>query len=139
MAIPGVVEACSWGSVADQERDQRRYLAEVTSIYDGVITEMDGRQDDPLVTFTVRKTGEVWGRPGPERWPLSYELGACVNYIFLMEDHPEGEAPGNGLRVRVFVAPEARSRPERLFITPIGPTTDVLMSRWRFANRQRTQ
>ena len=131
--------ACSYESFAAEDRLQREYLVQVSSVYDGVITDMVGQRDDPVVSFTVRKTRDVWGSPGPEQWSLSYELGACVNYFFLLEDYPEGQEPGNGMHVRVFLAPEAYSQPGLLFVTPIGRTTDVVTDRWRAANRQRTQ
>lgn len=110
---------------------QRAYLEEVTSIYRGRLANVVGQQDDPLVTFTVRKTGDLWGSAGPRSMNLSFENGHCSNYVIFQTDYPEGEGIADGMRVRVFVTPASSADPDLLYIVPEGPIADEMMSRWR--------
>ncbi len=108
---------------------EREYLEQVTSVYRGVLTDVSGQQDDPIVSFSIRKTGDLWGPPEqpPER--LSFENGQCTNYRVLMTEYPDGEGFADGLPVRVFVTPASRVDPELLYIVPEGPVADDMMSR----------
>ncbi|MFA4891861.1 hypothetical protein [Brevundimonas sp.] len=113
------------------EREERAYLEEVTSIYQGVMTDVVGRQDEPLTTFTVRKTAEVWGAPGPRHWPLRFETGSCAKYFPFLIDWEQGQGPRNGMPVTIFVTPAAKANPELLYIQPSGPDAEAMIGRWR--------
>ena len=94
-----------------------------------------GRQDDPLITFVVRKTADVWGEPGPQRWRLRFNTGSCAMYFPFLIDWDEGAGPRNGMPVTVFVTPASRSNPELLYIQPTGPAADAMIGRWRALRR----
>lgn len=113
------------------EQQERAYLEEVTSIYQGRLANVVGRQDDPLVTFTVRKTGDLWGSAGLQSLNLRFENGHCSNYLIFQTDYPEGKGIADGLRVRVFMTPASSADPALLYIVPEGPIADEMMSRWR--------
>lgn len=113
------------------EQQHRAYLEEVTSIYEARLANVVGHQDDPLVTFTVRKTGDLWGSAGPRSLNLQFENGHCSNYLIFQTDYPEGEGIADGMRVRVFVTPASSADSDLLYIVPEGPMADEMMSRWR--------
>lgn len=121
------------------EWEELTYLEKVTSIYQGVMTDVVGRQDDPLINFTVRKTAEVWGTPGPRHWSLSFETGSCAKYFPFLIDWDEGQGPRNGMPVTIFVTPAARANPELLYIQPSGPQAEAMIGRWRALRMNETE
>ena len=118
---------------AFEAREERAYLEQVTSIYQGRLANVVGRQDDSIVTFTIRKTGDLWGSAGRRSLNLRFENGQCSKYIIFQTDYPDGEGVADGLPVRVFVTPASTADPDLLYIVPEGPIADDMMSRWRAA------
>ncbi len=114
---------------AFQRAETQRYLDQVTTIYTGVFEHMVGRQDDPQVKFTVRKTADVWGYPGAETLDLQFWNGSCQDYLPFRLDG-DGSAR-NGLAVTIFVTPASRIDPEQLYILPTGPYSEAMMADWR--------
>ena len=135
LLLTGTALACTPAPSPDpfeaQRREQRMYLAEVTTIYTGVFERVVGRQDDPIINFTIRKTADVWGEPGPIRWALRFETGSCAKYFPFLIDWDEGQGPRNGMAVTVFVTPAARGNPELMYIQPSGPYSETMLSQWR--------
>ena len=121
------------------EREELAYLEDVTSIYQGVMTDVVGRQDEPLITFAVQKTADVWGEPGPRRWGLRFVTGSCAKYFPFLIDWDEGQGPRNGMPVTIFVTRAARANPELLYIQPSGPDAEAMVGRWRALRRSETE
>ena len=120
------------GNIAEYyARAERAYFEDVTSVYRGVLANVVGKQDDPIVRFSVLRTDDLWGAPSPARLDLKFELGHCSNYLIFTTEYPEGEGIADGLNVRIFVTPASRINPELLYIVPEGPLADDMMSRWR--------
>ena len=116
----------------DQVEARARDLRAVTSVYEARIenvTSRDAHGDN--VDFTVRPTAAIWGPVSPEPFRLSYEAGACTNWLFLME--ADG-LPRNGLKVIVMANPEGRADNRWLYIVRADASyTDSFMSDWRAA------
>ena len=120
------------GNVAEYyAREERAYLEDVSSVYSGVLENVIGRQDDPVVTFSILKTNDLWGAAGRRRLDLEFRAGHCSNYLIFTTEYSEGGGIADGLAVRVFVTPASRINPELLYIVPEGPLADGMMSRWR--------
>lgn len=116
--------------VAWAKQQETAYLTDVTAIYIAVAEDVVGEVDSG-VTFTIRRTENVWGSPGPAVLNLSHESGACSNYLALWLEDFTGRAFQDGEPVRVFVTPAAAANPTLLYIVPEGSIAEGMMTRWR--------
>ena len=97
---PPGVDSAEWQSQRDAE-----HLAATTSVYFGALENIVEDPDGSLVTFSVRKTEDVWGEPGPANLDLEFIAGSCSWYLPFLEGWPEDSAPGPGTVVAVFATP----------------------------------
>ena len=129
--IGAPVMACT-PAPGDPVEARARDLRAVTSVYEARIENivLHDRHGENL-DFTVRPVATIWGSAAPQPFRLSFEVGACSNWVFLMEaDSP----PHNGLRVMVFANPEGLADNHWLYILRADADyIDSFMSDWRAA------
>ncbi|WP_295171876.1 hypothetical protein [uncultured Brevundimonas sp.] len=131
-AITGAPVLACVPAPGDQFEARARDLRAVTSVYEARIENTVWHdQYGDNVDFTVRPTLAVWGPVTPQPFRLSYEAGACTNWLFLMDD--EGE-PRNGSKVIVMASPEAEADRRRLYVVKADAEyIESFMSDWRAA------
>ncbi len=110
-----------------------------TSVYEARIEDVVPRDAyGESVDFTVRPTAAIWGPVSPEPFRLSFESGACSNWLFLTADSAE-RPPVNGTKVIVMMTPKSAADRHWLYI--LGADADYLddfMREWRAAHPERT-
>lgn len=138
IAAPSLSYACTPASQAEEEARQSRDVARFTTIYEAKIADTAPGPYDNSWNFSLRATRNIWGETPPTELSLTFELGGCNNWFFLLDDESD-DRPHDGQEVVVFATSEAFSDASQLYITRAdSPFSTYFFDRWSAMRAERT-
>lgn len=127
---PPDIGSYEWQRLRDAE-----HLAATTTVYFGVLENIVEHQNGFSVTFSVRKTDDVWGSPGPAMLDFEFTAGSCSWYLPFMNGWPDADAPAAGTEVAVFATPASLADTGQIYLVA-GPEFEAYMAELRGLHSQ---